>query len=117
VEASTLTSTGTEHDRLRAVRAALHGRFDGNVGAQLVERELEEAIRRFDGARVRDFVPVLVERRAGERLLAAAHAPREQPVTVPLQEDAAPARGASRRSRRRSSRWVDDVHWAPGSVG
>jgi hypothetical protein len=53
-----------------------------------VEEVVEEELHRFDGGRVRDFVPVLVERAAKQRLKAEAKA-------VDASPDAATAAGGS----------------------
>ncbi|MGW4895896.1 three-helix bundle dimerization domain-containing protein [Kitasatospora sp. NPDC004240] len=50
----------------------LHQRFDKVVGATEVDHAIERALRNFDGARVRSFIPILAERRAADDLRAAA---------------------------------------------
>ena len=57
-----------EQRQLESARRALVSEFAGRVPADEVERRFAELTAEFAGARVRGFVPVLVQRRARERL-------------------------------------------------
>ncbi|WP_037604973.1 three-helix bundle dimerization domain-containing protein [Streptacidiphilus rugosus] len=59
---------------LEVVRARLHRDFDGAVGPEAVDRAWDAARRRFDGSRIRTFVPILVERVAAEVIRTSAPA-------------------------------------------
>ena len=72
-------------DELRAlehVTARLAEQFP-DVPGQVVQQTVQEVHRRFDG-RVRDYVPILVEREARQKLgdLPAAAAPRPAPTST-----------------------------------
>ncbi|MCU7820548.1 three-helix bundle dimerization domain-containing protein [Kitasatospora sp. DSM 101779] len=53
---------------MAAVGRRLHQRFDATAGPEEVDRALDEAIHRFDGSRIRAFVPILAERIATDSL-------------------------------------------------
>ena len=57
-----------EQRQLESARRALVAEFSGRVPAEDVERRFSELVREFESARVRSFVPVLVQRQARERL-------------------------------------------------
>ncbi|MBK5305605.1 MAG: hypothetical protein JJD92_02845 [Frankiaceae bacterium] len=54
--------------QLRTVEAALKRRFAGRVPDETISREVDEGLREFTGARVRTFVPVLLQKQVTERL-------------------------------------------------
>ncbi|MEW1911576.1 three-helix bundle dimerization domain-containing protein [Kitasatospora sp. NPDC085895] len=68
-------SDDKERANLAAVGRRLHQRFDATAGTAAVDRALDEALHRFDGSRIRAFVPVLAERIAVDSLRAAPAAP------------------------------------------
>ncbi|MEV7179687.1 three-helix bundle dimerization domain-containing protein [Kitasatospora sp. NPDC093679] len=68
-----------ERANLAAVGRRLHQRFDATAGTAAVDRALDEALHRFDGSRIRAFVPVLAERIAVDSLRAAPAAPSADP--------------------------------------
>jgi len=55
---------------LSAVVGSLHGAYDEQFGARVVQAEIQRAADRFTGARIRAFVPLFVRRYAGARLRA-----------------------------------------------
>ncbi|RYU14779.1 three-helix bundle dimerization domain-containing protein [Nocardioides iriomotensis] len=57
-----------EETRVADVRARLRERFP-DLDEDLITRAVDEAHRALDGASVRDFVPILVEKRARDVLL------------------------------------------------
>ena len=71
-----LTHAHPVHRGLRAelheIAARLHREFDDRIGAEGVERVLEEVTARFEHARVRTFLPLLVHRYARSDLRAAS---------------------------------------------
>ena len=54
--------------QLRTVEAALRRRFAGQVPEETISREVDEGLREFTGARVRTFIPVLLQKRVTDRL-------------------------------------------------
>ncbi|MFD9128711.1 three-helix bundle dimerization domain-containing protein [Kitasatospora sp. NPDC059571] len=64
---------------LRTAQLRLHRRFDGGAGPAAVDRALETAVRRFDGSRIRTFIPILAERLAAEDLATAGGTPFADP--------------------------------------
>ncbi|MFE5706733.1 hypothetical protein CJ179_30695 [Rhodococcus sp. ACS1] len=72
----------TERQHLDAVRAQLVRRYQF-LDPQLVDEKVNTAYHRFDGCRIRDFVPLLVERAASRSLDAAIAAGATTPATVP----------------------------------
>ncbi|MDX6197865.1 MAG: hypothetical protein QOJ79_1016 [Actinomycetota bacterium] len=54
--------------QLRTVEDALKRRFAGRVPDETIAREVDEGLREFTGARVRTFIPVLLQKRVIERL-------------------------------------------------
>lgn len=71
-----------ERSALRVVLARLHRDFDDAVGFARVERVWEVACARFNGSRIRAFVPILAERRAVVELRAAAAGRAHRPGPV-----------------------------------
>ncbi|MEV8098885.1 three-helix bundle dimerization domain-containing protein [Kitasatospora sp. NPDC085879] len=63
---------GKERATWAAAGRRLHQRFDATAGAEAVDRALDEALHRFDGSRIRAFVPILAERIATDSLRSAA---------------------------------------------
>ncbi|WP_354643821.1 three-helix bundle dimerization domain-containing protein [Kitasatospora camelliae] len=57
-----------EQAAMRTAGERLHRRFDDAVGAGEVDRVLDEAFHRFDGSRIRAFIPILAERIATDIL-------------------------------------------------
>ncbi|KXX55311.1 three-helix bundle dimerization domain-containing protein [Rhodococcus sp. LB1] len=103
-----------EHD-IGVVQIRLMQRYP-DLGPEVVEDLIEATLGRFEGCRIRDFVPLLVERAATRALDAAYRRPvasaapvrtPELPATPPT-ESAVPAtiglRGARRIFIRRSPR-------------
>jgi hypothetical protein len=54
--------------QLRTVEDALRRRFAGQVPEETIAREVDEGLREFHGARVRTFIPVLLQKRVIDRL-------------------------------------------------
>jgi len=69
--------------RLALIAARLAAEYDGVFGPRAVERVLDDSVERLGHVTVVRFVPLLAERFARERLLAAAHhaglMPKERP--------------------------------------
>lgn len=63
-----------EQQHIAMIADALAGRH-ADKSAETVARVVDDAYRRFDGQPIRDFVPLLVERRAQERLGGLATSP------------------------------------------
>ncbi|PBC67406.1 hypothetical protein BX265_8007 [Streptomyces sp. TLI_235] len=63
---------GKERATWAAAGRRLHQRFDATAGAEAVDRALDEALHRFDGSRIRAFVPILAERIVTDSLRSAA---------------------------------------------
>ena len=57
----------TEQQHIDAVRARLHQQYP-DLDPTMVEGVINAAYHRFDGCRIRDFVPLLVERAAARAL-------------------------------------------------
>jgi len=57
-----------EDGQLRTVKVALQQKFAGQVPEETIARELDEGLHAFDGAPVRSFIPVLLQKRVTERL-------------------------------------------------
>ena len=77
VSGGDLLGGGDEQSRLRAVTDELIRRFDRAsrpIPANEVEAQMNEAISAYADARIRDFVPVLVEKDARAVLRQRAHA-------------------------------------------
>ena len=72
----------TERQHLDAVRARLVRRYQF-LDPHLVGELVDTAYHRFDGCRIRDFVPLLVERAAIRSLDAALAAGATAPAAVP----------------------------------
>ncbi|MFD9667111.1 three-helix bundle dimerization domain-containing protein [Rhodococcus sp. NPDC059968] len=72
----------TERQHVDAVRTLLVRRYQF-VDPHLVAEMVDTAHHRFDGCRIRDFVPLLVERAAIRSLDAALAAGAATPATVP----------------------------------
>ena len=62
-----IDSASVEETALRATAARLCARFN-TVAPEVVNEVLRATYARFDGRPIRDFVPLLVERAAAERL-------------------------------------------------
>ncbi|GCE40855.1 hypothetical protein Rhow_004498 [Rhodococcus wratislaviensis] len=73
----------TEKQHLDAVRAQLVRRYQF-LDPGLVGEMVDTAYHRFDGCRIRDFVPLLVERAATRSLDVALAAGATAPATVPV---------------------------------
>lgn len=63
-----LRSAQQESAAMRDAERRLHRRFDATTGPAAVECALAEALSRFDGSKIRTFVPILAERRAADTL-------------------------------------------------
>ncbi|WP_329384214.1 hypothetical protein OG625_22865 [Streptomyces sp. NBC_01351] len=63
-----LRTAPQESAALREAEQRLHRRFDATTGPDAVESAVAEARARFDGSKIRTFVPILVERRAADTL-------------------------------------------------
>jgi hypothetical protein len=77
VSSENLLGGGDEEARLRVVTEDLKRRFGRDpyrISVVTVEQEVSEAVRRYDDARIRDFVPILAEKDARTRLRLAARA-------------------------------------------
>ena len=61
-----------EARQLESARRALVAEFAGQVPADVIERRFSAFVVEFEGAPVRSFVPVLVQRRTRELLRTAA---------------------------------------------
>jgi hypothetical protein len=62
-----LLGDGDEESRVRSVTKELVRRFGGAnrpIPANEVEAEMNAAVSRYSGARIRDFVPILAEKEA-----------------------------------------------------
>jgi hypothetical protein len=75
-----------EEARIADVRGRLRRRFP-TLPAHSIDRAVDDAHRDLDGATVRDFVPILVERQALD-LLAAQLGPDQELVRVHRGRDA-----------------------------
>jgi hypothetical protein len=62
-DTETFSDETSEDREIRFVTARLIDELDGPDRQQEIEPAVESEFRRFDNARVREFVPVLVERR------------------------------------------------------
>jgi hypothetical protein len=60
---------------LEHVKDALREDAAGTHSPEEVERAVDEAVKQYDDAEVRDFVPILAEREAREALRSAAPGP------------------------------------------
>jgi hypothetical protein len=58
----------TEESQMRSVEEALHRRFDATASPAKVHAEVAACLDSFRDARIRNFVPVLVQREAAGRL-------------------------------------------------
>lgn len=63
-------SPADERERVAEVVERIHGRYPG-VAQDQIRDAVSQAHRELDTARVRDFVPVLVEKRARDLLRAS----------------------------------------------
>ena len=54
--------------QLRTVEDALRRRFAGRVPEELISREMRDGLQEFNGAPVRIFIPVLLQKRVTDRL-------------------------------------------------
>jgi Protein of unknown function (DUF3562) len=61
--------------QLRTAAVSLSQEFAGQVPSEDVDRFLSEELEPFSDARVRDFVPILAERRTRSRLRAITERP------------------------------------------
>ena len=66
-----IDTASVEESALRAAAARLCARFS-TVSPEVVEQVLHATYARFEGRPIRDFVPLLVERAAAERLRAVS---------------------------------------------
>jgi hypothetical protein len=62
----------TIHDPLPRLREQLAGEYEGMVPPETIDQVAERALEEFEGARIRDFVPVFAWRRARELLRRAS---------------------------------------------
>jgi hypothetical protein len=60
-----------ESVQLRTVEDALKRRFAGQVPDETIAREVDEGLQEFNGAAVRTFIPVLLQKRVTDRLRQA----------------------------------------------
>ncbi len=60
--------------RVREATKRLATEFQGQFTQQMIEQCAMESLEQYKGARVLEFVPLLVERIARERLMASLHA-------------------------------------------
>lgn len=58
----------TEESQIRSVEDALHRKFDATASPAMVHAEVVASLDVFRDARIRSFVPVLVQREAAVRL-------------------------------------------------
>jgi hypothetical protein len=65
------TDDGGDLDDLDDVEARLMAKFGHHLRAEQIERCLVDVIASFQDARVRQYLPMLIERAATERLTAA----------------------------------------------
>lgn len=54
--------------QLGSVRLALQRRFGGRVSEEAIAQEVDAGLREFSGARIRTFIPVLLQKRVTDRL-------------------------------------------------
>jgi hypothetical protein len=67
IEADSESMTTTEDDHIAAIRDRLGAAFPG-VPGQVIDDAIAVERARFENKKIRDFVPLLVERRARESL-------------------------------------------------
>ncbi|MDV8022199.1 three-helix bundle dimerization domain-containing protein [Rhodococcus sp. IEGM 1330] len=60
-------TTATEHDHIDAVRDRLKSTFS-DIPRPVIDETVASELARFDGRKIRDFVPLFVERKARETL-------------------------------------------------
>jgi hypothetical protein len=60
-------------DQLAHVRARLHAQYDRDLDPRVVDDAVSEATARFENARIQQFVPVLVDRIARDKLRSRKH--------------------------------------------
>ena len=60
--------TTGEEDKIRELAARLARLFAGRCSTEAVERAVDETYSSFGDARIRNFLPILVERGAKDRL-------------------------------------------------
>ena len=60
--------------QLRTVEDALRRRFAGQVPEETIAQEVDAGLQEFTGARVRTFIPVLLQKRVTDRLRHARSA-------------------------------------------
>ena len=65
----------TEESQIRSIEASLLRRYDGEVPKATIHAEVEASRAHFRDARIRTYVPVLIQREAAGRL-------RRRPQTV-----------------------------------
>ncbi|MGH6657154.1 MAG: three-helix bundle dimerization domain-containing protein [Actinocrinis sp.] len=68
-----------ERRAIEHVISRLISTFAPGLGADDVARKVQEVYRRFEGSRIRDFVPLLVENCARRELAAAGRGPQPAP--------------------------------------
>ena len=74
--------TMNEERELGRLERRLVSEFGPRVGDEQVRRCLDTAVRAFDGARVRRFVPLLAERNVRARLRSNEPAPPERQAAL-----------------------------------
>jgi hypothetical protein len=57
-----------EAAQLQGVEEALQRRFAGRVPDETIAREVDAGLQEFSGARVRTFIPVLLQKRVTDKL-------------------------------------------------
>jgi hypothetical protein len=78
---SNVTVTAHETKAMEHVRQTMRHRYP-NVPAATISERMHKEHQRYDNARIRDFVPLLVERELTAQLRAATGAdPRSEPIS------------------------------------
>jgi hypothetical protein len=80
--------TNSDHDIERAVVGTLKAQLTAvfsEIDAEYIDVFIEQTFRGFDGARIRLYVPLLVEHAARDHLFTLTSAPRPQPQHAPVQ--------------------------------
>jgi hypothetical protein len=72
---TTVNDEGRLQRQLESAAVNLSREFGGTLSSEDVDRYFAEELEPFSGARVRDFVPILAERRTRSRLRALSESP------------------------------------------
>jgi hypothetical protein len=78
--------TDSDHDIERAAVGTLKAQLTAvftEIDTEYIDVYIEQAFRRFDGARIRLYVPLLVEHAVRDHLLTLTSVPRPQPHHAP----------------------------------